>query len=235
MADSCFLCEMGAKHVLKGAPAAGEGFGTCNECSVHACPRHGDRTRQYFRCAECIAAAGTSWALTEPVESNAAELIGEAPRLSSLSAKLREQFDPGRMSAAVNWVHNRVGEKESLLPDVEQGSDVKRGEKAAMALGFSHGEVDPEAAAEALQLRAALVEEQVRDLARGASAGGEELGEKQRARAGETAAVSLAIAYTARGAEDADTSPFELSGGLMLPPPVVVLGHAYSVANHFFW
>lgn len=45
---------------------------------------------------------------------------------------------------------------------------------------------------------------------------------------GRIGAGDLAIAYAAREAEDPETSPLLLRGGLLLPPTVVVLGHASS-------
>lgn len=238
MADSCFLCRVGAQHVLQGAPAAGEGFGTCEGCSVHACPRHGDRDRQYFRCADCFAAEGAGLALTEPTPDSPRELRGRAPRLSTLSVEMRQQFDPRRMGAAVDWVHRRAREGETLLPSVPGvagGTYLGGDEQAAVALGFGDEEVEGSTASEDLALRAAMVEAWVRDKARQADRGDEPLREGPRLVAGELAAVGLAIAYTARGAESAESSPFQVRGGLILPPSVVVLGHAYSVANHFFW
>lgn len=231
VADSCFLCRVGAEHVLQGAPAAGEGFGTCDECSVHACPRHGDKDRQYFRCAECFAAEGAGLALTEPDPSRAAELRGRAPRLSALSAEMRQQFDAARMGAAIDWVHRRAREGEALLPGVAEGIDLGGKREAVSALGFSEEDVDPSAALEELGLRTIVIEDWVRD--RAGQSGPDQEG--QRFTAGELAAAAVAIAYMARGVESAESSPFQIRGGLLLPPSVVVFGHAYSVANHFFW
>lgn len=55
MADTCFLCAVGSKNATTSPMATStEGFGTCENCSVHACPKHGERQAQYFRCADCI-------------------------------------------------------------------------------------------------------------------------------------------------------------------------------------
>lgn len=216
--------------MFKGVQATGEGFGTCHECWVHACPQHGDRTRQFFRCADCIAAGGVDSALVEPVEGSALELRAEAPRLSALSAEMRERFDPRQVAASLRWVHRRVREKKVLLPTTERGPGLESEEGAATALGFSYGEVDPATAARELWLRASMVEERVRGLALEADVGEEALGEEALWEgAGEVAAASLAIAYAARGAEGPEMSPLKLRGGALLPPQVLVLGHAYSV------
>jgi hypothetical protein len=139
------------------------------------------------------------------------------------------------MRAAVAWVHGRVREGAPLLPGIE---DIEPdGEtSAAVALGFSRDEVAPGAAEEALRLRASHVEREVRDLLLGAWAANDEPKQVEAGiGSGESAAIGLAIAYTARGGESSETSPLALSGGFLLAAPLIVLGNAYSVANRFFW
>ncbi len=237
MADSCFLCAIGSQHVIRNAPAsAPEAFGTCHECSVHACPRHGDRTPSYFRCGDCIAASIGGSVLLEPRGGDPPELLtGGAPRLSTLSRDLRDQFDPARLGAAVRWIHVQVRAGESVLPGSERGIDIGGESEAAIALGFSPDDVDAAAAAEAARLRAAVAEALVVDLVRETEVSAAELEPPQLERAGALAAAALAIASHGRDARSPEVSPFLLSGGLLLPPSMVVLGHAYSVASHFFW
>lgn len=55
MSATCYLCSGPATRVTAQQRAATtEGFGTCTNCSVHACPKHGDRAPDVFYCADCI-------------------------------------------------------------------------------------------------------------------------------------------------------------------------------------
>jgi hypothetical protein len=67
--DTCFLCEVGSKWVVRAASkrsVRADGVGTCERCHVHACPQHGDRygatNKQTFRCADCLSVGGAATA-----------------------------------------------------------------------------------------------------------------------------------------------------------------------------
>src|ERR1017187_3445433 len=67
MVDSCFLCVIGGTVLPNpGQRIASEGFGTCENCSVHACQIHGDRLQGQtcFWCADCLARLGLITAAT---------------------------------------------------------------------------------------------------------------------------------------------------------------------------
>jgi hypothetical protein len=175
--------------------------------------------------------------LVRPPGDEEGDVRGKAARLAVLSAGVRDRIDPRRMGAAVSWVQDRASSSEPLMPRVEARSEsFESPSDPAVALGFSAGEVDPMEAEKEVQLRAALLEDQVRNLAPISSAeslrkGSEEL----LSEIGEIAAASIALAYYSRGVEDPESSPFQIAGGLTLPAPVAVVAHAYSVANNFFW
>lgn len=58
--DTCYLCVLGGNKLNSpaGRPATTDGFGTCQNCAVHACAVHGDKpvNKNNFRCADCWSA-----------------------------------------------------------------------------------------------------------------------------------------------------------------------------------
>jgi hypothetical protein len=229
MGDTCYLCELGSANYIVTGLAAGEGFGTCRSCSVHACPRHGERPSQYFRCADCFAAEGSARALKGDFASSPAEaLAGRAARLSTLAVPIRQHGDTPRMGAAVQWIRGRIHNGQPLvLADDAHSADTDARELLGLP---ASPELDDGQATEAAILRAARLEaelsSQVSEVA---------IGDVDQEEQGELAVLAVSIAYAARGAESLEQSPLEMRGGLTLPPAVAVLGHAYARANAWFW
>jgi len=235
MSESCFLCTVGASNVIAGGPPPGEGFGTCRDCSVHACRRHGDKSPKHFRCAECIAALGAGLALTEPLDDGGGRLRSEAPRLSAASAPVRERFDRERLGAAVLWIHRQVREGRPLLHRSQHREAWDERANALRLLGLDQKEASPAAAIEEVRLRAAVIEALVLAAVLDSPLLPDEVERDRFEQIGEIGAIGLAIAYMARETEDPEASPLLLRGGLLLPAPVIVLGHVYSLANELFW
>jgi hypothetical protein len=122
-----------------------------------------------------------------------------------------------------------------LLPQPDHGEPWNAERNALKLLSLTREEAAPAAAAEEVRLRVIAIEALVTAAVIESRLDPEEIERDQRAQIGQIAAAGLAIAYVAREVEDLKTSPLQLHGGLLLPPTVIVLGHAYSVANHFFW
>jgi hypothetical protein len=160
MGQTCYLCEMGRQAVLGSGLESGEGFGTCRDCSVHACPKHGERSAQFFRCADCVAADAGSSALTSPAGGDPRAVRGAAPRLSVLATPIRTRIDARRMAAAVAWVRDRIAANETLLVASDAANQFDNFNPAdLLALPLERG--DREAAVDEAVLRAELLETQV--------------------------------------------------------------------------
>jgi hypothetical protein len=234
MSDACYLCRMGLIATLASGLAAGEAFGTCNDCFVHACPKHGERNRQYFRCADCVGAGAAMAALrADPAESDPDTARASSPRLAAGSAGLRSRFDGARMGAAISWLRNRLVAREPLIVYEHNGVPFERLDGAGL-LALDREELDPEVTESEALLRAALIDEELRSAV---SVDPDDLTDPhsdQMRAAGEVATVGLAIAYSARGVDEPDLSPLRMRGGLTLPPSLVAVGHAYAVANAVF-
>ena len=72
--SSCFYCIVGSKLAAPGAsamPATKEGFGTCQTCSVHACPQHGDRPSTSFLCVDCLGSLAVQAVGAAPARADA--------------------------------------------------------------------------------------------------------------------------------------------------------------------
>ena len=220
MADTCYLCAMGPSASLASGLAAAEGFGTCHVCSVHACPKHGERTVQFFRCADCMAADPAAAALTlpPPDDDPTAQLRADAPRLYAVSNELRANGDPDRMAAAINWIHREVRDGGSVGLGDEVPDDPRR------ALG---AELPGDFKAAALS-RAHLLEAIVHDLVRSSRL------ERCDRTNGELALAAVAIGYAARGEESLERTPLDVDGGLQLAPATAVLAHVYA-RPHLYW
>jgi hypothetical protein len=235
MSATCYLCVIGKSPTLVSGRAAAEGFGTCEGCWVHACPRHGERLAQYFRCADCIAADPATAATTIPVPdaTATAELVANAPELSARAAGVRAEADVNRMAAAIAWVNRRVRDGEGL--DLVESLTEGRLIVSPLAITAQDADiyearpVDPTALNAAAIERARLLERLAQ--AQLARAGLEEVP----AGNGPLAVAATAIAYAARDEPSLESSPLAIAGGLRLPPMVAVLAHAYAQANHFFW
>ncbi len=226
--NTCYLCEMGTSAVLPSSLAAGEGFGTCYDCAVHACPRHGERTAQFFRCADCIAADATRTALLGSTADP--DAVGAAaPRLSVSSAPVRARFQFAPMREALISVRNRLFAGEPLSIADAVASAVAGSTQDPAGLLALPSDSDRDAAAENALARATLWEAQLHMA--GERAGSDR--EFPLNRATELATAGLAIAYDGRGIEDPELSPLGFRGGLTLPAPVVVVGHAYAEMNRY--
>ena len=68
--NTCYLCQINPKKKTTGqAPlrqTTTDGFGTCRSRNVHACPQHGDRIAQHFKCADCNAGTSVNAAMLPP-------------------------------------------------------------------------------------------------------------------------------------------------------------------------
>jgi hypothetical protein len=238
MGETCYLCETGASAALATRLPAGEGFGTCRECSVHACPRHGDRSPLFFRCADCIAADAASAALIAPAETTASDVRGAAARLSAVSGATRERIQAARMGAAVAWLLKRIAEGDQLLiaAALSEGFGEQSPERL-LAMPSLEPDERPDLAMEDSVMRAHLFEEELRQrVLPSLDSSMRWFADRERQNAaGEVATAGLAIAYAARALDDVERSPLEMTGGLTMPAVVVILGHAYSQANHYFW
>ena len=52
---TCYHCVVGSATVVRGQRGAGDGFGTCDNCWVHACKLHGSKIGgSNFKCVGCI-------------------------------------------------------------------------------------------------------------------------------------------------------------------------------------
>ncbi len=248
--DSCFLCVVGGtKLPSPGTRTASEGFGTCHECDVHACQIHGDKPhgQSFFRCADCMARLGIITAITSSPPAPTAGTSGVDPATHRILTEREDSFralapavtyPAGRLVAEMN-VEAMMSALGSLVlsietPDLTAGladqwlevADVN----SRQALGLPDEPV-PEYLAEQ---RAAYDRALAADVVRVAvdtfqfEAAAWELRELQTllSRTG-LAAWALATAYAARGGESLSAGPWRLSGGLRMPPIVLMLGIAY--------
>jgi hypothetical protein len=244
MADTCFLCAVGARHAIP-APAASstEGFGTCNNCSVHACPRHGERQRQYFRCWDCISGEALSGALApvpdvidvdegDPVdEFGLLTLIAESPGVALTGLDLFEADLVGPMQAglarmghsprrAIEVARARltadlaVAEIEAVESALGLPPELVDRLREGSAIGLSTGHTVVDVARAKLRLVFRAMAEQCETI--------EPTREPSVNRA-EYALGVLAGAFAAREAPALTGGVFTVASGLQMPPLVILL------------
>lgn len=253
--DSCFLCVIGGAVLPNpGKRTASEGFGTCQNCSVHACQVHGDRLQgqPFFWCADCLARAGLITAATAvppgasagggpaPVNPITHQILGQgdslframapgaalgaaplvadadldamAAALVNLPFALR-QFDLGALGALF-WASvppEDVRRVIGLPPNDRHSDDYSREQRDAEDLILG---------ADVLRVSGDMLQLEAQDWTLRAP-------EDMPAQA-DLAAWALGTAYAARGAASLRTSPFELVGGLRLPPLALLLAVTYQ-------
>lgn len=163
MADTCFLCAVrSANSVTSPAATTTDEFGTCHSCNVHACPQHGERTGQYFRCSDCITGNSARLAVNPPSSGaqpstalepepprqhgadrfGAARFFAESPGTALTGLRLYDpgQIDPMRAGLAEWAVH-----PGPLLDALEQQLTAQlagRPHQATIALGLPTEQLD---------------------------------------------------------------------------------------------
>lgn len=254
---SCFICVTGGQSAWGRlvAPAASrpstlEGFGTCSSCWVHACPQHGDRPAQFFFCVDCLAADGVYTTLVRDDEGapetpdaslradlrerGADGLIGSAPRLGFIAEPVAARADEERMAYALDRLRTdlREGGRDVARELSGRAEGTRRGQ-LALALGLSELEprnVDESPLGEAvLGMAVSRIRLIATDAARSLA---------ERLRDTDTtspedarlAVLAVAMAFSARSAEDLEMGPLAVRGGLAMPPVLVLLAQAYAAA-----
>lgn len=221
MADTCYLCTIGVTYPPLQNRAAGEGFGTCNTCWVHACPKHGERNSQVFRCSDCVGARLANAGLIGTGVAGDAD-PDFAPRLAALATWVHDGIDANRMRDTISWVRRRIATRRPLSLAVDLSGGYAEIAPAEL-LGLDDEDVG-EAAIVPASLQAEALEAQVQAAVLTAEPPEDEV----RSDDVMLARLGMAIAYDARGVEDPTRSPLTFRGGLVLPASVVVLGHAYA-------
>jgi hypothetical protein len=243
--DSCYLCVVGG-HQMAGAPGAREGFGTCQQCRVHACALHGDREAGIFRCADCLALRNAQNVIAQPARAGQPApasrldrlLLDEypdafpalSPRMASSAAQFFLQADRERMRGAVRALLGQLREGyldlDSLL-EVLAGLDLPQ---VAAAFGLYGGddEVSLPLAVPGPEMYAAVARRTALLTV-----------DRERLRSPDEidslldlAIWALALAYAARQAESLDEHPLRLRGGALLPPLLLFLALAYQDAGN---
>jgi hypothetical protein len=239
--NSCYLCVLSRPRLanLKNRRAS-EGFGTCSNCSAHACQVHGDilQGQTYFYCADCMTLIGlnTSLVRTPPPGTAAAPaqrlllpgfpFATFAPGITAAAAPLANGVDDRAMEAALRdvvrgwpgilerdysaWVATEPRTKRSALglPPIDDYGDEMQAHDRILGLDvieLARDTVNRETQEWELRPPEEIPGEMVR-----------------------LAAWALSTAYAARGAESLETSPFQLPGGLRLPPIALLTAMSYA-------
>jgi hypothetical protein len=233
MADTCFLCTIGTNMALITAPrtTSNEGFGTCENCLVHACAQHGDRNPVKFRCLDCITNGAaqiiilpTTGAAQDDIDATIDEhgenaLFAASPLTATVGAGLFDPYlesplyeilallrdDPG---AAVRTAGTRLSDEVS---DVNART-------LGLSLGLPESEgldelVAPIAVAR-IQIVTDILLRQFHDAHRPQSPGNSQV------------RYTLALLASALGSRDAhslDQTVLHVPGGLYLPPLIILL------------
>jgi len=245
MADTCFLCAVGSRSVMPSPAATStEGFGTCENCSVHACPKHGERQSQYFRCSDCITGSALRGVLgpgpgpadvdrgDDPVDRfGLLALAAESPGVALAGLDLFEDdlVEPMRAglarlgtlpSVAIDGVRDRLAQD---LADAEPGAvEAALGLPAELVDRLRHGlpgscaggDTVAKVARVKLHLIFQTLDEQ--------SATMWSMREPSLNRAEYSLAV-LAGAFAAREASTLREGVLSVPGGLQMPPLVILL------------
>lgn len=253
--DSCFLCVIGGAVLPNpGKRTASEGFGTCQNCNVHACQVHGDRLQgqTFFWCADCLARVGLITAATAvppgapagggpvPVNPLTHQILGRgdslfraiAPGATAGAAPLVADADLGAMAAALVNLPFALQQFELGALGAQFWASAAPGD-VRRVIGLppdDRGSDDY-----------SREQREIDDLILGADVlrvSGDTLqveAQDWTLRASEDmpaqahlAAWALGTAYAARGATTLRTSPFAVAGGLRLPPLALLLAVTYQ-------
>ncbi|HEX8745097.1 MAG TPA: hypothetical protein VF712_18370 [Thermoleophilaceae bacterium] len=253
--DTCFYCVVGWSKVVPKAPkrpATNEGFGTCKQCSAHACPQHGDKTPTIFLCVDCIGSAaitpplrgeelehdrpgdGGSEELRALVRARGSEVFpGVAPAVAAPALAHVDEPNLERLRFSLDWFAAlaRLGQLgawvEMMLVEQIEAAPVDAlagalGLPPSMAERAPREEVSPESIRSAAQTRAVAM---ATDLARRYD--GEAL--QPDTDKLDVAAMAIRICLYPRGATSVDINVANLAGGLLLPVEIaatVLLYHA---------
>jgi hypothetical protein len=217
---------------------------------VHACPQHGDRPAQFFFCVDCLAAEGVTTTLVRDDEgaaetpdaslradlrqSGADGLIGSAPRLGFTAERLAARADEQRMAYALDRLRTDLREASRNVAEELAGraEGTPRGQ-LAVALGLS--DIEPRNVDES-PLGEAVLDMALSRIRLIATDAARSLGERLRdtdtnyPEDARLAVVAVAMAFSARSAEDLERGPLEVHGGLAMPPVLVLLSQAYAGA-----
>lgn len=243
--DSCYLCVLSGTQQMAAAPAAREGFGTCQACQVHACALHGYREAWTFRCADCLAQRKSQLVIQQPplvtgtvptsqldrvlLDRHPGSFPALVPRIAASAYQLFQGADWERMHQAILALLDQLHEGNLDPGNLAQALFGLDPLQLARAFGlYGDGDVVPilpvlDLDTYALTMREAVLltvdREQLRPLD-----GIEYLVN--------LAIWALAIAYAARQAESLDEHPFNIRGGALLPPLLLFLAVAYQEAGN---
>ena len=115
--STCYLCVMGGA-TMPSPPARSsvDGFGTCHDCDVHACSKHGDRPAgtSFFRCADCLALLGYVAAVTVTAPSSVAGGTGAGTAGGAHANPFQAVLSEGKENALFG-LSPRLGAPAALL------------------------------------------------------------------------------------------------------------------------
>lgn len=250
--DSCYLCVLGGATVPRLVMRrASNGFGTCIECNVHACQVHGDKMGLgLFRCADCLTNLGIIATLTvtpptagttvgDPAMHSVVDSPGPgwfgavAPSVSVNAAPLVREVNRSAMASALSDLMSEIRNRDGgLTPDSRLGTLAARQWQGAritirrsLGLPLADRADDPEFLNFSLGMR--IIRLAMDSLRRTADTW--ELRSIDDVSAYvEWVASALAAAYAARRSQTLNISPFDLPGGLRMPPTALLLGVAYQ-------
>jgi hypothetical protein len=227
---------------------ASEGFGTCYTCNAHACQIHGDSVQgqTYFRCADCLTRLGLIKALTrtppagapaaptDPATQRMLESIQNfealAPGVIAAAAPLAAGVDDEAMKAALADVLRTVHIPSGGvgIRDIDRWIDTEpRTRRRALGLPpiADYDDVvqrhDTQLGINVIQLAAATLTAEAEEWNLRSS-------DDVPSHLALLAAWALGTAYAARGARSLETGPFQLPGGLRLPPIALLTAISYE-------
>lgn len=235
MADTCYLCSVGAKRLTPRATST-PGIGTCTDCSVHACLKHGDRDPDVFRCVDCITRNAVAHVVANDVpqrvisKHGAYLLFARSPGLALVGAPLFLLDHVQAMRHVLRSLHDSPHHAVRLAQRVlERRLDKATPDQVAYALGINGEEalalleVDRAPNADEVLSRIGRVRIEltfdglVRDFERW-----DRRLEFDEGHASYALAV-LAVAFGARDGVSLNSSALDVGGGLYLPPLVLLL------------
>lgn len=238
--DTCFLCEVGSGRVRSGGQRSfrPDGIGTCADCYVHACPQHGDRHNERFRCADCLGRMGAAI-----IASGGPEPIGGGGRSGESDGLEASAFGARRLLAA-NVGYVTVGNVERLHRGIAREGwtligrlETEVAELPAVTLWTALGLPVPPRADYSPEERLAFDPRDPRRLVLGRLSMFEEAAMELTALPGraeemdwEELTTFVTLPIVARGGAIGN-SVLRIPGGLTLPPIIAVLAQACADAN----
>jgi hypothetical protein len=240
---TCYLCEVGSRKLVGSRdrrPIRPDAIGTCDECSVHACPQHGDKPDRRFLCADCLGWIGAAIELGgEPVPS--AEQPPEPPdpivRVDQLALTSRRLLaaNAARVTRQAGDRLRRgvLGERLTFEARAMGEADELPESRMWTALGISRPRLteDPGPDDDLLfdPLRPRDMVFRRLEMLEAAAAETRELPDRGDAVNWERLTLFVAVPVVARGGTLGD-SPLEIPGGLTLPPRIALLAQACADA-----